>query len=97
MVAATAWDAAFGFAGTVRETCPLPVPEEGLALSPEALHEQVVLEAVTVTYALPPMAETCRVAGLMPKEQPEAANCVIVYTELFTVIMPVRWLPVRLG
>ena len=78
------------FGGIVSVTEPLPVPELGVAPNPEAVHKQDEFDVVTLTDAIPPAVETCRLAGLIPNEQPVLANCVMVNNCPLTLIVPVR-------
>jgi hypothetical protein len=76
------------FGGIVIVTLPFPLPETGVAPSPDALHPHAWLEAVTPMLAVPPAEVTLRLEGLMANEQLEP-NCVRLYVCPFTVILPV--------
>jgi hypothetical protein len=86
-----------GFAVTLYETCPLPLPLEPPVIVIQdvlvvAFHAQP-LPAVTDTFAEPAVAPSVAVVGERPKVQ-AAASWVTVNARPATVSVPVRWLVV---
>src|SRR4051812_1564927 len=88
IVAVSSCDAGVPFGATVTATRWLPVPDEGVAPRPVAVHAQDGSEAATVTIAVPPAAVAEMLAGLIPNEQ-LVPNCVIVETCPWTVMVAV--------